>query len=170
MKKNRTDHPISHYYRAEHPARGVCGDCTTHGGHETAEVRDVRRTGGGAWAALRARKKSGWGVSWATSELSVSTPTKGRRLLLQPRTMGNNNGTRRRNKQRTERFMAKWMEEVRAGLRHAVCPNVTGRTKGRIAQSNKQRVRADDGVRSLALVDQPQEVARTYILRAAHNI
>ena len=39
-------------------------------------------------------------------------------------------------------------EKVRAGLRHAVvCPNVTGRTKGRIAQS--RRVRAG----SLARVD-----------------
>ena len=33
-----------------------------------------------------ARKKSGWGVSWTTSELSASTPTSGR---LQPRTRGN---------------------------------------------------------------------------------
>ena len=39
-------------------------------------------------------------------------------------------------------------EKARAGLRHAVvCPNVTGRTKERIAQS--KRVRAG----SLALVD-----------------
>ena len=46
--------------------------------------------------------------------------------------------------------MAKWIAavEARAGLRHAVvCPNVTGRTKERIAQS--KRVRAG----SLALVD-----------------
>ena len=28
--------------------RGVCG---VHGGYETAEVRHVRRIGGGAWAA-----------------------------------------------------------------------------------------------------------------------
>ena len=36
-----------------------------------------------------------------------------------------------------ERFMAKWItaKKIRAGLRHAVvCPNVTGRTKNRIAQ------------------------------------
>ena len=49
-----------------------------------------------------------------------------------------------------ERCMAKWIaaENVRAGLRHAVvCPNVTGRTKDRIAQS--KRVRAG----SLATVD-----------------
>ena len=46
--------------------------------------------------------------------------------------------------------MAKWVvaEKVGAGLRHAVvCPNVTGRTKERIAHS--KRVRAD----SLAIVD-----------------
>ena len=45
---------------------------------------------------------------------------------------------RRRVEQRAERFMAKWIaaEKARAGLRHAVvCPNVTGRTKERIAQS-----------------------------------
>ena len=38
-----------------------------------------------------------------------------------------------------EHFMAKWIaaEEARAGLRHAVvCPNVTGRTKERIAQAS----------------------------------
>ena len=40
--------------------------------------------------------------------------------------------------QGAERFIAKWIaaEKVRAGLRHAiVCPNVTGRTKDRIAKS-----------------------------------
>ena len=38
--------------------------------------------------------------------------------------------------------MAKWIaaEKVRAGLRQAgVCPNVTGRTKDRIAQSKRAR-------------------------------
>ena len=43
----------------------------------------------------RAKKKSGWGVSWTTSELSASTPTSGG---LQPRTR--ENGARRRNKGR----------------------------------------------------------------------
>ena len=41
-----------------------------------------------------------------------------------------------------ERFMAKWIaaEKVRAGLRLAlVCPNVTERTKERIAQSKRAR-------------------------------
>ena len=55
-----------------------------HGGYETAEVLDVRRIGGER--GLRRgpetiRKKSGWGVSWTTSELSASTPTSGRLQL-----------------------------------------------------------------------------------------
>ena len=68
---------------------------------------------------------------------------------------------RRTAEQGAERFMAKWItaEKARAGLRHAVvCPNVTGRTKGR-TQSKRARVV------SLAIVDLPQ-VAQTGILRA----
>ena len=45
---------------------------------------------------------------------------------------------RRTAEQGAEHFMAKWIaaDKTRAGLRHAVvCPNVTGRTKERIAQS-----------------------------------
>ena len=67
---------------------------------------------------------------------------------------------RRTAEQGTGRFMAKWIvaNKVRAGLRHAlVYPNVTGRTKDRIAQS--KRIRAS----SLAIVDQLQ-VAPTCIL------
>ena len=82
-----------------------------------------------------ARKKSGWRVSWTTSELSASTPTSG---PLQPMTRGNDAG--RQNK--GEHFMAKWIaaEKTKAELRHAVvCPNVTGRTKERIAQSKRAR-------------------------------
>ena len=44
--------------------------------------------------------------------------------------------------QGAEHFMAKWITAVkaRAGPRHAVvCPNVTGRTKERIAQSKRAR-------------------------------
>ena len=54
---------------------------------------------------------------------------------------------RRTVEQGAERFVAKWIaaEKVRAGVRHVVvCPNVTGRTKERIAP----------------IVDKPQ-VART---------
>ena len=62
--------------------------------------------------------------------------------------------------------MAKWIaaEEAGVGLRHTVIyPNVTGRTKERIAQSKRARAG------SLALVDQPQ-VARTCILRGAFGL
>ena len=55
-----------------------------------------------------------------------------------------------RAEQGAEHFMAKWIaaEESRARLRHAVvCPNVTGRTKERIAQSKRARAG------SLAIVD-----------------
>ena len=57
---------------------------------------------------------------------------------------------RRTAEQGAEHFMAKWIvaEKTKAGLRHAVvCPNVTGRTKERIAQSKRARAG------SLALVD-----------------
>ena len=52
--------------------------------------------------------------------------------------------------QGAEHFMAKWIaaEKTKAGLRHAVvCPNMTGRTKERVAQSKRARAG------SLALVD-----------------
>ena len=57
---------------------------------------------------------------------------------------------RRTAEREAEHFMAKWIaaEEVKAGLRHAVvCPNVTGRTKERTAQSKRARAG------SLAIVD-----------------
>ena len=62
---------------------------------------------------------------------------------------------------RAEHFMAKCIvaEKAKAGLRLAVvCPNVTGRTRVRIAQSKRARAG------SLALVD--THVARTCIPRA----
>ena len=72
-----------------------------------------------------------------TSEPSASTPTSER---LQPRTRGNGAGA----EQGAERFLSKWIavEKARARLRHAVlivCPDVTGRTKERIAQSKRAR-------------------------------
>ena len=67
----------------------VCGICGAHGGYETAEVRDVRRNGGGRGLCGGPGKR----VDAATSELSASTPTSGR---LQPRTRGN--GAERQNK------------------------------------------------------------------------
>ena len=49
---------------------------------------------------------------------------------------------RRTTEQGAEQFMAKWIaaKEARAGLRHVVvCPNVTGKTKERIAQCKRAR-------------------------------
>ena len=57
---------------------------------------------------------------------------------------------RRTAEQGAEHFMATWIvaEKTKAGLWHAVvCPNVTGRTKMRIAQSKRARAG------SLALID-----------------
>ena len=57
---------------------------------------------------------------------------------------------RRTAEQEAGHFMAEWIvaEKTKAGLRHAgVCPNVTGRTKKRIAQSKRARAG------SLALAD-----------------
>ena len=57
---------------------------------------------------------------------------------------------RRTAEQGAERFMAKWIaaEKARAELRHAIVrPNVTGRTKERIAQNKRARAG------SLAIVD-----------------
>ena len=98
----------------------------------------------GGTGCVGVRKKSGGGVSWTISELSVSTPTSGR---LQPRARGE---WRRTAEQEAEHFMAKWIvaEKTKAGLQHAVvCPNVAGRTKKRITQSKRARAG------SVALVD-----------------
>ena len=54
-------------------------------------MHDVRITGGGRGLRGGGRKNSGWGDSWTTSELSISTPTSGR---LQPRTTGDGAGQR----------------------------------------------------------------------------
>ena len=66
-------------------------------------------------------------------------------------TAAQDEGERRRTAQQgAEHSMAKWIvaEKTKAGLRHAVaCPNVTGRTKERIAQSKRARAG------SLAIVD-----------------
>ena len=109
----------------------------------------------GSAGCVGGQEKSGWGVSWTTSELSTSTPTSGR---LQPRTRGMAQNGRTRD--RTFYGENIVVEKVKAGLRHAVvCPNATERTKARIAQSKRTRAG------SLAHVDQLQ-VARTCILRA----
>ena len=98
---------------------------------------------GGA-GCVGGQEKNGWGVSWTMPELSVSAPTSGRTAAQ------DEGGWHKTAEQGAERFMAKWIaaRKARAGLRHAVvCPNVTGRTKDRIAQG--KRVRAG----SLAIVE-----------------
>ena len=112
-------------------------------------MRYVRRNGVRRGLRGAGRKKSGWGVSWTTSELSALTPTSGPYYSIM--TAAQDEGEWHRTaEQGAERFMAKWIaaEKVRAGPRHAVvCPKVTGRTKERIAQSKRARAR------SLAIVD-----------------
>ena len=106
--------------------RGICG---AHGRYETAEVRDVRRFGG------RRGLRGGQGKEWMGCFLhdlrafginanQWTTAARDEGIL------------RRAAEQGAERFMAKWVAAAKAGagLRHAVvCPNVTGRTKERIA-------------------------------------
>ena len=103
-----------------------------HGGYETAEVRDVRRNGEGrglrggpvkrVWTGCFLDDLRAFGINadqWTTA-------AQGKREWCRT----------------TEHFMAKWIaaEKAGAGLRHAVvCPNVTRRTKERIAQSKRAR-------------------------------
>ena len=100
---------------------------------------------------MGARKKSGRGVFWTTSELRpVDDCSPGRGGMAQDG--GARGGTFHGEKDRCR--------ESQGWLRHAViCPNVTGRTKERTAQSKRARAG------SLAIVDSPQ-VARTCILQA----
>ena len=66
-----------------------------HGENETAEVRDVWRTGGGRGLRGGLEQRVGMVFPGRPSEFSASTPTSGR---LQPSTRGN--GAGRRNKGR----------------------------------------------------------------------
>ena len=121
----------------------VCGICGAHGGYETPEVRDVRRVGGG-------RGLYG-GPGKRVDGMFPGRPQSFRHQRRPWTTAAQGEGEWRRTaEQGPEHFMAKLIiaEKARAGLRHTVvCPNVTGRTKDRIAQS--MRARAG----SLALVD-----------------
>ena len=106
-KHNRADHPIS-YLDMFIKSRSEIIEATLRRRRIlfagfVARMEDTRLSKcvmfgemvGGA-GCVGARKKSGWGVSWTISELSVSTPTSGR---LQPRTRGN--GVERPNKGRS---------------------------------------------------------------------
>ena len=105
-------------------------------------MRDVRRIGGGRGLCGGGRKKSGWGVSDLRAFGIYAD---------QWTTAAQDEGEWRKTAEHgAEHFMAKWIdaEKARAGLRHAVvCPNVTGRTKEKIAQSKRARAG------SLAVVD-----------------
>ena len=105
-KHNRADHPIS-YLDTLIKTRSESIEATLRRRRNSfagfvARMEDTRLPKCvmlgelvGARAVWEARKKSGWGVSWTTSELSASTPTSGR---PQPRTRGN--GAERWNKGR----------------------------------------------------------------------
>ena len=115
-----------------------------HGGYETASVRDVRRTGG-----ERGLRRGGQEKKWMgcfLDDLRAFGINAG-----QWTTAAQDEGECRKTVEHgAEHFVAKWIaaEKVRAGLRYAVVyPNVTEKTKVRIAQS--KRVRAG----SLATVD-----------------
>ena len=114
----------------------VCGIYGTHGGHETAEVRHVRRSGEGRGLRGGAGKRVDW-VGCLLENLRAFGINAD-----QWTTAAQDEGERRKT---AEQFMATWIasEKARAGLRHAVgCPNATGRTKDRIAQSERARLLA----------------------------
>ena len=109
----------------------VCGICGAHGGYETAEVRDVRRNGGGRGLLCEGPGKIVDGVLDDLRDFGINVD--------QWTTAAQDEGAWRRTaEQGAEHFMPKWIvaEKTKAGLRHAVaCPNVTRRTKKRMAQS-----------------------------------
>ena len=109
-------------------------------------MRDVRRNGGGCGLCGGPGKRVGgvfpgrplraFGIN--ADQWTTTAQDKGE--------------WRRTAEQAVEHFMAKWIvaEKTKARLRRAVvCPNVTGRTKERIAQRSKRARRAG----SLALAD-----------------
>ena len=99
-------------------------------------MRDVRRIGGGAGYVGGQKKK------WMGCFLD-DLRAFGINAYQWTTAAQDEGGWRRTAEQGAAHSMAKWIavEKTRAGLRHAVvCPNVTGRTKERITQS--QRVRA----------------------------
>ena len=101
-KRNRADHPIS-YLETLVKTGSESIEATLRGRRIlfagfVARMEDTRQPKCvmfgelvGARAVGGGMKKSGWGVSWTTSELSASTPTSER---LQPGTRGNGAGRR----------------------------------------------------------------------------
>ena len=108
---------------------GSCSwDCGAHGGHETAEVRDVRRTAGGRGLRGAGGQEKEW-IGCLLDDLRAFGINADRWTTAAQ--------DEEEWRETAQDFMAKWIaaKKVRAtGLRHAVvCPNVTGRTKERIA-------------------------------------
>ena len=122
----------------------VCGICGAHGGYETAEVRDVRRIGKGHELCGGPGKGvdevfPGRPQSFRHERRSGNDCSPGRGG------MAKNGGTRGGT---FHGEMGRCRESQGWTTRHAVvCPNATGRTKQRIAQSKRARAG------SLALVD-----------------
>ena len=119
---------------------GVCG---AHGGYETTEVRDVRRTGGGR--GLRGEQGEKW-MGCLLDDLRAFCINVDQWTNAAP----DEEEWGKTADQGAGRFIAKWIaaEKARVGLPYTVeCPNVTGRTKERIAQSKRDRAGA------LAIVD-----------------
>ena len=106
-----------------------------HGGYETAEVHHVWRIGGGR--GLCGGQEKGWMGCFLDDLRAFGINAD------QWTTVAQDEGEWCRTAdQGAAHFMAKWIvaEKTKAGLRHAVvCPNMTGRTKERIAHSKRAR-------------------------------
>ena len=109
-KNNRADHPISYLHTlirtgSESIEATLRRRRILFAGF-VARIEDTRLPkcvmfgerlfGGGRWLRGGGRKKSGWGASWTTSELSVSTPTS-RRLQFRTRVSGEGRRNKGRN-------------------------------------------------------------------------
>ena len=109
--------------------------CSAHGGYDTANVRDVRRIGGGR--GLRGGQENEWMVVWFLDDLRAFGINADKWITVAQ----DEKKWHRMVEQGAERFMAKLItaEKIRLGLQqHAVVyPNVTERTKERTDQSKR---------------------------------
>ena len=116
--------------------RGICG---THGRYETVEVRDVRRIIGEGHGLRGGPGKIVDGVfpgrlqSFRHQRRPVDDYSPGRGGMAQDG--GSRGGTFHHGEMDRCRESQGWTTTCR----RSVCPNVTGKTKGRIAQSKRAR-------------------------------